>query len=117
MNISDYLVPPSHIFNDVVKDDDRYNVSDIEFGRITVSRTVLYPLKATSGHSHDDQEEVYFFKEGRGKMWLDEYDFEVLEGDVVFVEKGTFHKVENTGNAFDLIFDAVFVGNRAEEAK
>jgi mannose-6-phosphate isomerase-like protein (cupin superfamily) len=117
MDISDYLVPPSHIFNTLIKEDDRYIVTETEFGRFTLSRTILRPEKATSGHEHASQEEIYFFKEGRGEMTLNEEVFSVCEGDVVLVEPGVFHKVNNTNDTWDLVFDAIFIGERADEAK
>ena len=117
MNTSEYLVPPSHIFNNLIKEDDRYIVTETEFERLTVSRTILRPEKATSGHSHENQEEVYFFKEGNGEMELDDDTFPVCEGDVVFIKSGVFHKVNNINATWDLVFDGIFIGERSDEAK
>ena len=49
----------------VVKEDDRYVVLDNkELNKLVPSITKLNPHKATSGHSHDGQEEVYVFTSG-----------------------------------------------------
>ena len=46
----------------VVKEDDRYVVVDNTFlNNLIVSSTDLKPGRATSGHSHPGQEEVYNF--------------------------------------------------------
>ena len=57
---------------EVVKEDDRYVVKDNKIlNNLVVSSTQLNPNKQTSGHNHKGQEEVYFFVEGTGTMWLD----------------------------------------------
>ena len=54
----------------IVKDNDTYLVKDnTQLNSTIVSTTELYPGKATRGHSHDDQEEVYVFTEGHGEMY------------------------------------------------
>ena len=46
----------------VVKEDDRYVVLDNkELNKLVPSITKLNPHKATSGHSHDGQEEGMFY--------------------------------------------------------
>ena len=72
----------------------------------------MFAYKETSGHSHDGQEEVYFFVEGNGIMELDKTRFTVRAGDVVPIKDGVFHKVYNDNNE-DLYFVCVFDGNRA----
>ena len=57
----------------IVKQDERYIVKDnTDLNNLVVSSTRLQPRKATSGHSHAGQEEVYYFIEGTGKMELGE---------------------------------------------
>ena len=101
------------IRGNIVKQDDRYVVKDNKFGNnLVISSTRLFAYKETSGHSHDGQEEVYFFVEGNGIMELDKTRFTVRAGDVVPIKDGVFHKVYNDNNE-DLYFVCVFDGNRA----
>ncbi|MCK4496752.1 MAG: cupin domain-containing protein [Candidatus Aenigmarchaeota archaeon] len=85
-----------------------YSVHDLVFLKnLNVSMTVLHPDKATSGHSHEKEEEVYVFFEGSGEMQLGEEKFGVEEGDIVLIQAGKFHKVFNTQKK-DLVFLCVF---------
>lgn len=93
---------------EVVKEDDRYVVKDNKIlNNLVVSSTQLNPNKQTSGHNHKGQEEVYFFVEGAGTMWLDKKEMSVKKGDVVLIEDGVFHKVKagNDGLYFVCVFD------------
>ncbi len=100
------------IGGEVVKKDDRYVVKDNkELKNLIVSSTDLKPGKSTSGHKHAGQEEVYFFIRGKGRMELDEDQFEVYEGDTVLIKDGVFHRVHNTGEE-NLYFVCVFDGKR-----
>ena len=100
------------IGGEVVKQDDRYTVIDNKaLNNLILSSTCLNPGKATSGHNHAGQEEVYFFHSGSGVMQLDDEKFEVKAGDVVLIKDGVFHRVENTGDVA-LYFVCVFDGKR-----
>ncbi len=91
-----------------IRDTDVYSVHDLAFlEHLNVSMTVLHEGKETSGNSHDNQEEVYIFIKGSGKMQLGEETFGVKEGDVVLIKKGLFHKVFNKGSG-DLVFFCIF---------
>jgi len=97
---------------EVVKEDERYVVKDNKMlNNLVVSSTQLNPNKQTSGHNHKGQEEVYFFVEGSGVMWLDEKEMFVQKGDVVLIEDGVFHKVRAGDNG--LYFVCVFDGRRS----
>ena len=97
----------------VVKEDDRYVVVDNTFlNNLIVSSTDLKPGKATSGHSHAGQEEVYNFVKGKGQMKIDDKTFPVSEGDVILIEDGKFHQVINNSKE-NLYFVCVFDGVRS----
>ena len=97
---------------EVVKEDDRYIVKDNKMlHNLVVSSTQLNPNKQTTGHNHKGQEEVYFFVEGEGTMWLDKKAMSVKKGDVVLIEDGVFHKVKAGPNG--LYFVCVFDGVRS----
>ena len=81
----------------LIRDNEIYKVYDLsDLGHLTVSLTELYPQKATTGHAHNDADEVYFFIDGNGSMEVDKRKFSVKAGDVVLVPAGDFHKVYNT---------------------
>jgi quercetin dioxygenase-like cupin family protein len=96
---------------EVVKEDDRYIVKDNKMlHNLVVSSTQLNPNKQTTGHNHKGQEEVYFFVEGEGTMWLNKQKISVKKGDVVLIEDGVFHKVK--AGPSGLYFVCVFDGRR-----
>jgi len=96
----------------IVKEDDRYIVSDnTTLKNLVLSSTKLRPNKSTTGHRHAGQEEVYIFVEGKGQMELDFRIFDVQAGDVVTIEDNVFHKVHNTSD-YTLEFICVFDGRR-----
>ena len=59
--------------------------------------TIVYPTGKTTGHSHDDMEEVYFIVSGRGKMVVGNDEFPIQTGDAFYVPFGEFHTVYSTG--------------------
>lgn len=98
-----------------VKKDERYIVRDNRLLKnLVLSSTVLHSGKATSGHSHPGQEEVYFFVSGNGRMIVGKENdeaFDVNAGDVILIPDGAFHRVFNN-HVEDLIFNCVFDGKR-----
>lgn len=98
----------------VVKEDDRYLVRDnTVLKNLVVSSTKLNPNKATSGHKHVGQEEVYMFLQGSGRMWLDEEEFPVHANEIVLIKDGVFHKVSAGDEG--LYFVCVFDGSRGSK--
>lgn len=59
--------------------------------------TIIYPDGKTTGHSHDDMEEVYFVLSGKGKMVIGEEEFPIKQGDAFYVPPGPYHVTYNTG--------------------
>ena len=99
------------INGNIVKQDDRYIVKDnTHLKNLVVSSTKLNRHKETSGHKHNGQEEVYYFLEGSGTMWLDDKSMYVTQGDVVLIEDSVFHKVK--AGPLGLYFVCVFDGRR-----
>ncbi|MFQ6105940.1 MAG: cupin domain-containing protein [Candidatus Hydrothermarchaeaceae archaeon] len=91
----------------LVKSDERYDVYDLAMTHLVTSMTILHESQETTGHSHDDVEEVYLFLEGKGEIQLDDDRQNVEQGDLILIQKGVFHKVFNKGND-NLIFVSVF---------
>jgi mannose-6-phosphate isomerase-like protein (cupin superfamily) len=60
--------------------------------------TVIYPTGSTTGHSHDDMEEVYYVISGEGVMVVGEDKFSIKAGDALYVPPGEFHTTFQTGN-------------------
>ena len=97
------------ICGEVIRDNDIYIVEDNTLLKnLTLSKTILHPLKETSGHSHEGLEEVYFFKSGIGRMQIDDNFMNIKSGDIVLIPSGAFHKVYNDDSKEDLIFVCVF---------
>ena len=96
----------------IAKQDERYIVRDNKFGNnLILSSTSLNPNKSTTGHSHEGQEEVYFFVSGKGTMQLEDELFTVQQGDIITIKGGEFHRVFNNTDE-ELYFVCVFNGNR-----
>jgi len=80
----------------LIRDNEIYKVYDLsELEHLTLSLTELNPQKSTTGHSHDNADEVYIFINGSGSMRIGEKSLPVKGGDVVLVPQGSFHKVHN----------------------
>ena len=100
------------IGGEVVKDNSIYKLQDNKFGNnLTLSSTFLRANQKTNGHTHEWQEEVYFFQQGEGEMEIDDNRFPIKAGDVVCINDGEFHRVFNTGH-LGLYFVCVFDGGR-----
>jgi len=48
-------------------------------------------------HKHLNHDELIFIHKGEGTMTLDEQSIPIKTGDVVFVPRGTWHGLDNTG--------------------
>lgn len=97
----------------IVKDNETYLLKDnTTLQRLVLSSTKLYRGQSTRGHSHEGQEEVYFFVQGTGIMIVDEEKFRVSTGDVILIPDGAFHRVINDGE-MNLVFNCVFEGKRS----
>ncbi len=82
----------------LVKHNGTYEVRDLHMEDLTLSTTLLYEGKTTTGHSHAETEEIYAFIEGEGEIDLDcGTPYRVVSGDLVLIPKGIYHRVTNTG--------------------
>lgn len=94
----------------VIRENDTYIVEDNNYlNNLVLSKTNLHPGHETSGHTHDDLEEVYFFQyAGKGtKMQINDEIQDIYCGDIVLIPAGAFHKVYNEGKE-PTIFVCVF---------
>ena len=48
-------------------------------------------------HKHLNEDEFVFIHKGEGKFTLDDQEVEIKPGSIVFVPKGVWHGLENTG--------------------
>lgn len=60
--------------------------------------TTIYPTGTTTGHAHDDMEEVYYVISGEGVMVVGEDEFPIRTGDALYVPPGAFHTTYQRGN-------------------
>jgi mannose-6-phosphate isomerase-like protein (cupin superfamily) len=81
-----------------VKKNSRYDIYDFEMKNLTLSMTVLNPLKETRGHEHKKIDEVYICLEGKGIIQIDKEKFPFKKNDIITIDQGSFHKVINTQN-------------------
>jgi mannose-6-phosphate isomerase-like protein (cupin superfamily) len=66
--------------------------------RLTMGNTTIYPTGSTTGHSHDDMEEVYYVVSGEGIMVVGEDEYPIKAGDALYVPPGEYHTTIQTGN-------------------
>ncbi len=66
--------------------------------RLTMGYTTIYPTGTTTGHAHDEREEVYFVISGEGIMVIGEEQFPIKAGDGLYVPPGKYHTTIQTGN-------------------
>src|SRR6056300_180319 len=105
-----------NIGGEIVKQDERYIVTDNKtLKNLVLSSTKLNPKMSTSGHSHAGQEEVYYFIDGYGRMELDDETINVMQGYIVLIEDGVFHRVH--AGPKGCYFVCVFYGQRHTEKK
>ncbi len=64
---------------------------------LTMGHTIIYPTGKTTGHAHDDMEELYYILSGQGKMVVGDDEFPIKAGDAFYVPFGEFHVTHNTG--------------------
>jgi mannose-6-phosphate isomerase-like protein (cupin superfamily) len=104
-------ITADNINGTIKRDTEVYVVEDnTTLQNLTVSKTILHAGKATSGHFHDNLDEVYFFTSGQGVMQVGERIFSVNSGDIVLIPGGEFHRVTNNNQKGkqDLVFICVF---------
>jgi len=97
-----------NIGGEVIKDNETYLLKDNKhLKNLVLSSTDLKPKMSTRGHKHEGQEEVYYFIDGSGKMELDDETINVMQGDIVLIEDGVFHRVHAgpKGCYFVCVFD------------
>ena len=91
----------------VVKDREEETLRDTYFlidpedspsRNLKMGHTIIYPTGKTTGHAHEDMEEVYYILSGKGKMVVGEDEFPVQAGDAFYVPFGEYHVTYNTGN-------------------
>jgi mannose-6-phosphate isomerase-like protein (cupin superfamily) len=66
--------------------------------RLTIGHTTVYPTGSTTGHSHDNMEEVYYVVSGEGTMVVGDDEYPVKQGDALYVPPGEFHTTIQKGN-------------------
>jgi len=66
--------------------------------RLTIGHTTVYPTGSTTGHSHDNMEEVYYVVSGEGTMVVGDDEYPIVQGDALYVPPGEFHTTIQKGN-------------------
>lgn len=104
---------------ELVRNEARYRVWDVQGTEFTLSMTILNPFQETKGHSHQARE-IYFFIDGQGEIHLTypdgSTDLKLSSfSPVVQIESNVFHKVRNNTNK-PMIFVTLFENYKREEA-
>ena len=66
-------------------------------GNISFCTEDIIPGRKLRIHKHLDNDELIFINKGEGRFTLDEESIDVKTGTVVFVPRGVWHGLENTG--------------------
>ena len=74
--------------------------------RHSVAEIVIPPGGSSSRHWHKVSEETYYILKGTGVLHVDLRSFPVSAGDVVWIEPGERHQIENPCDA-ELVFVAI----------
>ena len=77
-------------------DTEIYRIIDFNNETLTMSLTILHPLKSTKGHSHNYQE-IYYFISSWGLLQIGETLNQIKKG-FILIPPNSFHKVINNGN-------------------
>jgi mannose-6-phosphate isomerase-like protein (cupin superfamily) len=91
----------------ITKENESYTVKENYVGdHLVLSSSHLFPDKQTNGHKHTMQDEIFFFTQGMGEMYLRHPDegqgekeevITVNPQDIITVHAGVFHRVINKG--------------------
>lgn len=101
-------ISTDNIKGKIIRDNDTYIVEDNTIlNNFTVSKTTLYAGKETGGHAHENEEEVYIFQTGTGRMQVGDNYYDVTPGSMFMIPTNHFHKVWNTGEE-TMEFIAIF---------
>ena len=61
----------------------------------SLTRHVVQGRITTDYHAHENKEQVYYFVSGKGKMLIDDEEYEVTAGDAVHLPPQVRHQVVN----------------------
>ncbi len=61
----------------------------------SLTRHIVQGRFTTDCHAHENKEQVYYFVSGRGKMMIDDQEYEVTAGDAVHLAPRERHQVIN----------------------
>ncbi len=70
---------------------------------LTVMDVSLGPEQGHDFHTHPNQEEVIYVREGQIEQWLETQNELLRAGDAVFIDAGTVHASFNTGGTAALL--------------
>ncbi len=63
----------------------------------SLAEAIVQPGQTTALHKHHKTEEIYFIRQGQGRMTLGQKQFSVQSGDSIVILPGTAHNIENDG--------------------
>jgi mannose-6-phosphate isomerase-like protein (cupin superfamily) len=67
--------------------------------KIWMGMNEIQPHNCSNPHAHEDQEEVFFFLSGKGRVKVDDEEVKVGPGYCVFCPTGGVHQILNDGDS------------------
>ncbi len=68
-------------------------------GKLQLVLMVLQPGEDIGWEVHEEHDQFFRFEQGKGKVYIDDEEFDVEDGDAVVVPAGSKHNVVNTGDS------------------
>lgn len=76
--------------------------------RTSIVHVTVPPLGVSNAHTHNDCDEFIYFV-NKGKVVIDEKEYEVKENSIVFVPKNSRHECVNTSKDEVLMLLCIFI--------
>lgn len=78
------------------------NPKNTKIKRLSIARGTLNSSQAAKPHYHKKSEEIYYILDGIGRIKLNDNEFDIITGDVIFVPKKMVHCLKNLSQREEL---------------
>ncbi len=66
--------------------------------RLSSGLSIIPPGGSSNKHSHDIEEEIFYIISGKGKIGLNEEEFDIRTGNAIYIRPKTVHQLLNCGD-------------------
>ena len=81
-----------------------------------VSLAKLQPSLSYERHTHEDHEEIYYIKNGTGRIKIGKEEARFRDGDIIYIPEKTTHSITNDGEEIiDFLAFGGFTGKASEQ--